>query len=820
LFAVLFLSLCVSLAAAPTETSLVEGVGVNGTTTKDQAVFFSFTLKPYEDAELTLTMYDGDADIYVLGPSYPPSFGFGPGPEGGKATNVDTFNAYTWEWSSFESSGTDEIVYISSASPNAGLISENRTFRVGVWGWSRWGERGGNGSAWSARYETRDHASMVNRPDQRDAMRALFTECCGANAKSSCVTWRNASKLSSPADACHVRGNVCDPRGVLKVLSFRRYGMSCDLAALVAELQASVLRTVVRIDLEGNPRMTTGNVNSTKYPGAALTPAETLVFFLRATSLNVTHVHLETGTPGGLFTGIARDSANTFTEETCGLFRDRAHSLESFKASKTGLKGSFPLNEACVLGRAMKNMKLGANALIGAVPEPPPIGGCPHLLFFTAERNGFEGSIPTGFATSAPSLVVLDLSENAFSGAIPSLGARTKQDALLFFRAKNNALTGPVPDSLLGAYSGLSVLDLKNNRLSGSLPRDAFAGARLVALDLRRNALSGALPNVMSPEEAADESKIVKDADGVSVAASASARLLRYVDLAENAFEGYGFPDALVAAPDLTFLYLENNALTGALPLATNGDQARLEFLIRFRNTRVFSIARNRITGSIPDDHLLLETFEAPPGKVLDADSGEFVDVQHVYDVSENRLTGLVPSWLSMFENYRHVTVDVSGNDFSCPIPNSLRYMALRCSDAGSNDPTAGNESGAFSGRKVPGTDGGIDDGVSILSGIQEKPAYAGPASATSTAEPKKSDDSFLGLGTLETAAGAGALFAALLTLSLLAHAAFRARLVRRNRRAQMAEMLAESLDDIDAGRRGNAWGDVEMTGRRTGGGR
>jgi hypothetical protein len=45
------------------------------------------------------------------------------------------------------------------------------------------------------------------------------------------------------------------------------------------------------------------------------------------------------------------------------------------------------------------------------------------------------------------------------------------------------------------------------------------------------------------------------------------------VDLAENAFEGYGFPDALVAAPELTYLFLENNALDGDLPLLTNGDR-------------------------------------------------------------------------------------------------------------------------------------------------------------------------------------------------------------------------------------------------------
>ena len=57
---------CAALGAAPAETELTAGVAVNGTTAKNEAAFFHFTLAPYEDAVLTLTMLDGDADVYVL----------------------------------------------------------------------------------------------------------------------------------------------------------------------------------------------------------------------------------------------------------------------------------------------------------------------------------------------------------------------------------------------------------------------------------------------------------------------------------------------------------------------------------------------------------------------------------------------------------------------------------------------------------------------------------------------------------------------------------------------------------------------------------
>ena len=144
---------CAALGAAPAETALTAGVAVNGTTAKNEAAFFEFTLAPYEDAVLTLTMLDGDADVYVLGPTYARFSGFGPGPVDATAANDDNFNYYSWDWSSYESAGTDEVVYISSAddalrndSFPANDIALNRTFRVGVWGWSRWGERGAEGA--------------------------------------------------------------------------------------------------------------------------------------------------------------------------------------------------------------------------------------------------------------------------------------------------------------------------------------------------------------------------------------------------------------------------------------------------------------------------------------------------------------------------------------------------------------------------------------------------------------------------------------------------------------------------------------------------
>ena len=290
---------------------------------------------------------------------------------------------------------------------------------------------------------------------------------------------------------------------------------------------------------------------------------------------------------------------------------------------------------------------------------------------------------------------------------MPGFGATGTQDALQFLRAKNNSLVGGVPGSLLGADARLVGLDLSRNLLSGPLPRDAFAGTRLTDLDLRRNALTGRLPDVMSLAEAANANSRARVGVGVCVSAGGGVRVLVFVDLAENAFEEYGFPDALVAAPQLTYLYLENNALTGDLPSLTNGDPAALEHNVRFKRTRVLSLSKNRFTGFVPDDHLLLDVFVAPPGAVVDEISGTYVTLQHVYDVSDNQVGGSIPAWFAMYREYEYITVALENNLFACPVPDAARYLYRDTAcvrESGEDDYVGGSASGRKGLRTRTGT--------------------------------------------------------------------------------------------------------------------
>ena len=299
------------------------------------------------------------------------------------------------------------------------------------------------------------------------------------------------------------------------------------------------------------------------------------------------------------------------------------------------------------------------------------------------------------------------------------------------------------------------------------------------------------LPDVMSMEEAADASTVELNADGMSVSASSASRLLAFVDLAENAFEGYGFPDALVAAPELTYLYLENNALTGDLPLLTNGDPKDLEHKVRFRKTRVLSLSRNRFTGYVPDDHLLLDVFAAPPG------AGSTKSAARTSHCSTSTTS---PKTSSRVRSPRGSRCTASTTTSPrcwktprwrarCPTPCAI-YIAETDRVSESEDDYVG---GSASGRKDSGRrERGSGDG-NIAAGIEDERAQLFVAAAAAGADAARASS---GSGRWKSAAGAGAC-SWRCSRPILAHAAFCANLARQRRRALARDAFVDRLDDI-----------------------
>jgi hypothetical protein len=152
---------------------------------------------------------------------------------------------------------------------------------------------------------------------------------------------------------------------------------------------------------------------------------------------------------------------------------------------------------------------------------------------------------------------VVNVSDNAFTGAIPSEGdvdAR-RMARLRAFDASNNRLEGTLPPSLAGLAT-LRHLDLSRNRLTGTLPGQQLGDlASLRTLDLRENAFGGVLP----PE------------------LGALTRLTR-LDVSRNRLEG-PVPVDLITGASLVHLDVSGNELDwttlGARPVEGRGSERK-----------------------------------------------------------------------------------------------------------------------------------------------------------------------------------------------------------------------------------------------------
>jgi len=102
----------------------------------------------------------------------------------------------------------------------------------------------------------------------------------------------------------------------------------------------------------------------------------------------------------------------------------------------------------------------------------------------------YKGSDIT-FSKILRTIVVIDVSDNAFYGAIPqSIGDLVLLSAL---NMSHNVLTGPIP-SRLGTLNQLESLDLSSNGLSGDIPQKLSSLDFLSVLNLSYNKLEGRIP--------------------------------------------------------------------------------------------------------------------------------------------------------------------------------------------------------------------------------------------------------------------------------------------------------------------------------------
>ncbi|KAK8508747.1 hypothetical protein V6N12_034853 [Hibiscus sabdariffa] len=121
---------------------------------------------------------------------------------------------------------------------------------------------------------------------------------------------------------------------------------------------------------------------------------------------------------------------------------------------------------------------------------PSALQNCMHLVILDLSENHFTGSVPTWMGDKLSDLVNLDLAHNNFSGAIPKCFSNLSAMATKYqgFGYLGNWYFGfgEIPEEL-GTLIGLISLNLPGNLLTGNIP-DSIGNMELIeSLDLSMN---------------------------------------------------------------------------------------------------------------------------------------------------------------------------------------------------------------------------------------------------------------------------------------------------------------------------------------------
>ena len=136
------------------------------------------------------------------------------------------------------------------------------------------------------------------------------------------------------------------------------------------------------------------------------------------------------------------------------------------------------------------------NSLSGSISDK--VGDLTKLSTFWASFNELTSSIPTTFGNLI-NLEELELQNNGLSGPIPN--EMENMESIEFLSMEQNELTGTIPAGLFGfGLSGLRILYLNDNQLTGALPENVGSSPRLKDFWINDNQLTGTLPIISEGE--------------------------------------------------------------------------------------------------------------------------------------------------------------------------------------------------------------------------------------------------------------------------------------------------------------------------------
>ncbi|ONI21628.1 hypothetical protein PRUPE_2G076700 [Prunus persica] len=365
--------------------------------------------------------------------------------------------------------------------------------------------------------------------------------------------------------------------------------------------------------------------------------------------------------------------------------------LEILDLSYNHLYGVLPLS---LPSSKIRIVDLSSNHFFGAIPFSF-FQQASNLTSFNVSNNTFTGYVPSSICLHySPFVRLLDFSSNQFGGNLAlGLGECSR---LQVFRAGRNNLSGLLPEdiynatkleeialpinSLRGAISdkivnltNLKILDLYLNQLSGELPLNLGKLSKLKFVTVDFNNLEGTIPtSLMNCTNLVELCLGFNNFEGdISMLNFSRFSQLTKLDLRFNNFTGM-FPVSLYSCRYLKAIALTGNHLEGQIQIEILSLKS-LSFLTLGYNLFTNLTGTMKILMSCKSLHALsLVGSFVGEGMPFDDGMVDFDGFQNLrlLNMAGSNITGEIPVWLSKLNNLEILIL--AFNQITGPIPSWL----------------------------------------------------------------------------------------------------------------------------------------------------
>ncbi|XP_020155715.1 uncharacterized protein [Aegilops tauschii subsp. strangulata] len=323
-------------------------------------------------------------------------------------------------------------------------------------------------------------------------------------------------------------------------------------------------------------------------------------------------------------------------------FLGNSTKMSSLDLSVNQLTGPVPLT----LGnnRPLIVLYIQENHLQGDLSFLASLCNCQQLQVLVISNNSFTGSIPSYFGNLSTNLVIFGADNNRLVGGLPTTLSNLTGLRVISF--SNNYLTKEIPESIL-KLENLQALVLSGNRMAGQIPVQIGMLGSIVQLILRDNMLSGSIPDAMGNLTMLAEVLLSYNHLSSTIPSSLFYhRNLMKLDMSYNSLTGT-LPSDLSHMQNMDWIDLSSNLLSGSLP----GSFGQVAILLTYLN-----LSHNSFKGLVPNSFSQLTNLET-------------------LDLSSNNLSGTIPDYLVNFTYLS--SLNLSFNRLEGQIPNGGVFSNL-----------------------------------------------------------------------------------------------------------------------------------------------